>query len=130
MGVGGRAGGRPAGRVVAFSNSVVFQPTAGIFRQIPGTDFLWHEVSLSFAPDNDFKVVRERLLPAVETVLADYREELERQNRAMERNLLGVPQGALKPSVHLRLAPSALEATGRFAGDLRHACATDATVTR
>lgn len=130
MELGGSAADTPTGRVVAFSNSVVFQPTAGIFRQIPGTDFLWHEVSLSFAPDNDFKVVRERLQHAVETVLADYREELERQNRAMERNLLGVPQGALKPSVHLRLTPSALEATVRFAVDLRHAAEIDERVTR
>jgi small-conductance mechanosensitive channel len=130
MELGGSAADTPTGRVVAISNSVVFQPTAGIFRQIPGTDFLWHEVSLTFAPDSDFKAVRERLLQAVDGVLADYREELERQNRAMERNLLGVPQGGLKPSAHLRLTPSGLEAMVRFPVDLHHAGEIDERITR
>ena len=121
MELGGNAADTPTGRVVAFSNSVVFQPTAGIFRQIPGTDFVWHEVSLTFAPDTDFKAVRERLLRAVEGVLADYHEEMERQNRAMQRNLFAVPEGGLKPSSHLRLTPSGLEAQIRFPVDLQHA---------
>ena len=130
MELGGSAADTPTGRVVAISNSVVFQPTAGIFRQIPGTDFLWHEVSLTFAPDSDFKAVRERLLRAVDAVLADYHDELERQNRAMERNLLGAPQGALKPSAQLRLTPTGLEAMVRFPVDLRHASEIDERITR
>jgi small-conductance mechanosensitive channel len=130
MELGGSAADTPTGRVVAFSNSVVFQPTAGIFRQIPGTDFVWHEVSLTLAPDSDFKAVRERLLNAVESVLADYDEELERQNRAMERNLLGVADGVLKPNVQLRLTTSGLEALVRFPVDLRHAGEIDERVTR
>ena len=130
MELGGSAADTPTGRVVAFSNSVVFQPTAGIFRQIPGTDFVWHEVSLILAPESDFKAVRERLLNVVESVLADYNEELERQNRAMERNLLGVADGVLKPNVQLRLTTSGLEALVRFPVDLRHAGEIDERVTR
>jgi small-conductance mechanosensitive channel len=130
MELGGGAADTPTGRVVAFSNSVVFQPTAGIFRQIPGTDFVWHEVSLILAPESDFKAVRERLLNVVESVLADYNEELERQNRAMERNLLGVADGVLKPNVQLRLTTSGLEALVRFPVDLRHAGEIDERVTR
>ena len=130
MELGGSAADTPTGRVVAFSNSVVFQPTAGIFRQIPGTDFVWHEVSLTLAPDSDFKAVRERLLKAAEVALADYNEELERQNRAMERNLLGVSDGVLKPNVQLRLTASGLEALVRFPVDLRHAGEIDERVTR
>jgi small-conductance mechanosensitive channel len=130
MELGGSGPDSPTGRVVAISNSVVFQPGAGIFRQIPGTDFVWHEVSLSLAPDNDFKAVRERAMRAVEGVLADYQEELERQNRAMQRNLLAVPQGALKPSVHLRLTPSGLETSVRFPVDSRHAGEIDERITR
>jgi small-conductance mechanosensitive channel len=130
MELGGNSSDTPTGRVVAISNSVVFQPGAGIFRQIPGTDFVWHEVSLTLAPDNDFKAVRERALHAVEHVLSDYHEEFERQNRAMQRNLLAVPQGALKPSVHLRLTPSGLEALIHFPVDARHAGEIDERVTR
>lgn len=130
MELGGSAADTPTGRVVAFSNSVVFQPTAGIFRQIPGTNFVWHEVSLNLAGDSDFKLARERLLSAVEGVLADYTEELDRQNRAMERNLLGVSEGVLKPNVQLRLTSTGLEAIVRFPVDLRHASEIDEKVTR
>jgi small-conductance mechanosensitive channel len=130
MELGGSAADTPTGRVVAFSNSVVFQPTAGIFRQIPGTNFVWHEVSLNLAGDSDFNTVRERLLKAVEGVLADYNEELERQNRAMERNLMGVANGVLKPNVQLRLTSSGLEALVRFPVDLQHASEIDEKVTR
>jgi small-conductance mechanosensitive channel len=130
MELGGGSADSPTGRVVAFSNSVVFQPTAGIFRQIPGTDFVWHEVSLTLAPDSDFKAVRERLLRAVESVLVDYGEELERQNRVIQRNLIAAPQGGLKPSVRLRLAPAGLEALIRFPAALRHAGEIDERVTR
>src|SRR5262249_2600206 len=45
---------QPTGRVVVFSNSIVFQPTASFFKQIPGTNFAWHEVKLILAPDNDY----------------------------------------------------------------------------
>ena len=31
------------GRVVAFANSIVFQSSGGLFRQIPGVNFVWHE---------------------------------------------------------------------------------------
>src|SRR5437868_8075817 len=40
MELGGAGDMQPTGRVVAFSNSIVFQPTAGVFKQIPGTSFL------------------------------------------------------------------------------------------
>jgi small-conductance mechanosensitive channel len=130
MELGGSAADTPTGRVVAFSNSVVFQPTAGIFRQIPGTDFVWHEVSLTFAPDSDFKAVRERLLRVVEGVLADYHEEMDRQNQAMQRNLFAVPEGGLKPSSHLRLTPVGLEALIRFPVDLQHAGEIDERISR
>ncbi len=50
---------QPTGRVVAFSNSIVFQPAAGLFKQIPGTNFGWHEINLTFAPESDYQAVRE-----------------------------------------------------------------------
>ena len=130
MEMGGSAADTPTGRVVAFSNSVVFQPTAGIFRQIPGTNFVWHQVSLTVAADSDFKTVRERLLRPVENVLADYHDELERQNRAMERSLIIAPTDGLRPKIRLRLTSGGLEATILFPVDLGHAGEIDERVTR
>ena len=34
----------PTGRIVVFANSVLFQATTPLFKQIPGTEYAWHEV--------------------------------------------------------------------------------------
>jgi small-conductance mechanosensitive channel len=130
MELGGSSADTPTGRVVAFSNSIVFQPAAGIFKQIPGTNFVWHEATVTLAPNSDFRLARERLLGAVQSVLADYHEEMDRQNRAIERNLIAVPSDGLRPQIHLRLTPSGLETLIRFPVDLRHAGEIDERVTR
>src|SRR5262249_17453015 len=56
---------RPTGRVAVFSNAVVFQAGAGLFKQIPGTNFLWHEITLTLRPEQDYLEVEQRLLDAV-----------------------------------------------------------------
>ena len=84
---GGGTDAQPSGRVVAFSNSVVFQPTSGVFKQIPGTSFVWHEISLTFSPESNYRMIQERIATAVDTALKDHREEMERQMRHMEQTL-------------------------------------------
>jgi small-conductance mechanosensitive channel len=120
----------PTGRVVAFSNSIVFQPTAGLFKQIPGTSFVWHEITLTLSPDSEYHVVEERLLGVVEAVFEDYREEMERQRRYMESTLSSMPVNELRPRSRLRLTQSGLEAVIRFPVDLQNATEIDDRVTR
>jgi small-conductance mechanosensitive channel len=97
----------PTGRVVAFSNSIVFQPN-GLFKPIPGTSFIWHEITVTVAPDGDYDFVEKRLLQAVQAVFADYREEMESQRRNMERMLSAGPVGELRPHSRLRITQSGL----------------------
>jgi small-conductance mechanosensitive channel len=120
----------PTGRVVAFSNSIVFQPASGLFKQIPGTNFVWHEITLMLSQDSDYRVVEERLLGAVETVFADYREEIERQRRQMERTVTSTPINELCPNSRLRLTQAGLEAVIGFPVDLQRAAEIDDRVTR
>ncbi len=120
----------PTGRVVAFSNSIVFQPTAGLFKQIPGTSFVWHEITLTLSPDSEYHVVEERLLGVVEAVFEDYREEMERQRRHMESTLSSMPVSELRPRSRLRLTQSGLEAVIRFPVNLQNATEIDDRVTR
>jgi hypothetical protein len=47
----------PTGRVVMFSNSVLFQAATPLFKQIPGTEYAWHEVAVSLAPGSNYKLV-------------------------------------------------------------------------
>jgi hypothetical protein len=37
------------GRIAVFSNSVLFQATAPLFKQLPGAQYTWHEVVLPLA---------------------------------------------------------------------------------
>ncbi len=97
----------PTGRVVAFSNSIVFQPN-GLFKPIPGTNFIWHELTVTVSPEGDYGLVEKRLLQAVETVFADYRDQMESHRRNMERMLSAAPVGDLRPRSRLRITQSGL----------------------
>ncbi len=120
----------PSGRVVAFPNSVVFQSTAGLFKQIPGTNFVWHEITLTLSPDSDYGAVEERVHEAVEATFSDYREEMERQHRQMERTLTSASVSTLWPRSRLHLTSSGLQAVIRFPVDLKHAAEIDNRLTR
>jgi small-conductance mechanosensitive channel len=120
----------PTGRVVAFSNSFVFQPGAGLFKQIPGTNFLWHEITLTLSPDADYAEAKKHVLDVAETVLADYRAEMERQRQALESTFVAGGSDGFHPSAHLRFTPAGLEVTLRFPVDLQHASEIDERITR
>jgi len=106
---GGALDSEPSGRVVAFSNSIVFQSTAGLFKQIPGTSFVWHEIKLTFAAETDYHTLRERVNHAVDAAFSAYQDSLERQRLQMERSLTYVSASALKPKVTLHFATSGIE---------------------
>ena len=120
---------QPTGRVVVFSNSIVFQPTASFYKQIPGTNFLWHEVSLTLAPDSDVPIAESRLLGAVETVYAEYKDRIEQEYRQMQTQL-NVRAVAPKPVSRLRLAQSGLEVVIRYPVELDNAAEIDDRITR
>ncbi len=119
-----------SGRVVAFSNSIVFQSNAGFFKQIPGTNFVWHEVTLTVSPDTDYHLVEERLQGVVASIFSEYRDEMEKQYRYMEKTLTSTPTGTLQPRSRLNLATSGLEVSIRYPVDLLRASEIDDRVTR
>ena len=120
----------PTGRVVAFSNSIVFQSNPGLFRQVPGTSFIWHEITLTFAPDSDYHAVEQRLRTAVEGALRDYSKDLELQRRHMERSLGFVSIDSLAPGVRFRFTAAGLEAVLRFPVESGKAAEIDDRVAR
>jgi small-conductance mechanosensitive channel len=121
---------QPTGRVVAFSNSFVFQPTAGMFKQIPGTNFVWHEITLTLASDSDYRSVEERMIKAVDTAFAEYHEALERQRVQMEQSLASVSIGPLWPRTTLKLGSSGLEVKVTFPVEVEQGAQIDDRITR
>jgi small-conductance mechanosensitive channel len=124
------AGATPTGRVVAFSNSVVFQATSGLFKHIPGAAFAWHEVTLSLPRNADFGAIKKNLLGAVEGVLHDYHDEIESVYNQMEKTGILMSDRALRPKLELHLTPGGIDATIRYPVDLQHASDIDARVSR
>ena len=115
----------PSGRVVAFSNSIVFQPTSGLFKQIPGTNFVWHEITLTLTPDSDYHTIEEELRATIDKLFSEFRDEMERQRQLMERTLSSTSVIALQPRLRLRFLPAAIEATVRFPVSIQNASEID-----
>ena len=120
---------QPTGRVVVFSNSIVFQPTASFYKQIPGTNFVWHNVSLTLAPESDIRMAESRLLGAVEKVFKDYKDQIEREYQQMQTQL-NVRTTAPKPVSQLRLTQNGLEVVIRYPVELDNAAEIDDRITR
>ena len=104
---------QPTGRVVVFSNAIVFQPSGNFFKQAPGTSFVWNEVRLTLAPDVDYRLAEKRLLEAVDEVYARYRDRVIRDYRHLERDL-NVILETPKPQSRLLLSETGLEIVIRY----------------
>jgi small-conductance mechanosensitive channel len=119
----------PTGRVVAFANSIVFQASGGIFKQMPGVDLAWHDITLTLPPDSDFSALKERLFEATSNVLKDYREDLARQTAEIQKASSSAA-GEAQPQVQLRFSAENVEAVVRYPVHLPRAAEIDERVSR
>jgi len=119
----------PTGRIVAFSNSVLFQTGSPLFRQIPGTEYTWHEVVVKIAPHGNYRAVQEKLMAAVEQVYGKYRADIEQQHATIERRvdiLVDLP----RPESRVQFADDGLELLVRYPVEIRRAPDTDEEMTQ
>jgi len=119
----------PTGRVVVFSNSVLFQATTPLFKQIPGTEYAWHEVIFNLVSGGNHKLAQEKLFQAVNTVHDQYREGFEQQRGFIERRI-EVQLKAPSPETRLQFGDSGLELLVRYPVEIRNESVTDEQVTR
>jgi small-conductance mechanosensitive channel len=120
--------GLPTGRVVVFSNAVVFTGP-NLFRPLPGTNFAWHQLKLTLATDTDHRLAEERVLRAITSVVDDYRSSIERQHAEVAQSF-AIPLQAPRPESRLRLSETGLEILVRYPVPLDEAAAADDRVTR
>src|SRR3984893_14626164 len=71
MELGSRGLSGPTGRVVAFANSIVFQVSSGLFKQMHGVNFGWREITLGLPAGIDFAAAKEKLSAAVTHVFKE-----------------------------------------------------------
>jgi small-conductance mechanosensitive channel len=120
----------PTGRVVALANSVVFQASGGIFKQIPGVSLVWRELSLTLPGNADYAAIKERLLGAASRVLEKYRDELERQTRELNKAAAWQAGESAQPQVQLRFSPDSIEAIVRYPVPLPRAAEVEERMSR
>jgi small-conductance mechanosensitive channel len=120
---------RPTGRVVAFSNAVVFQAGSGMFKQIPGTSFVWHEITLTLDAKGNYQQVEKKMMEAVNSIFADYRDRMEAQRQNVERSLNSTLD-SFTPESRLHLTQTALEIVIRYPVELGNAGEIDDRMTR
>jgi small-conductance mechanosensitive channel len=116
------------GRVVVFSNSVIFQPSA-MFKQMPGIDYVWHTAALTLAAESDFQLAEKTLNAAVETVYQKYAKRIEQQYASVEESA-NVQMSAPKPESRLRYTDAGLEYTVRYPAESEQAVEMDNEILR
>jgi len=118
----------PTGRIVVFPNSVFFQ-SAALFKQAPGIDYAWRAITVQLPVAEDSAAIERRLLAAVESVYAEFREVIERQHSTAQ-SLLSVTTTIPRPESRLRFVDSELEITIRYPVEIDRAAEIDGRVTR
>lgn len=123
-----RADGLRTGRVVVFSNAVVFSNT-NFFKQLPGSSFTWHEFRLTLAAATDYRLAEQRLMRAVDGVFEDYRASIDRQHTEMAQSV-SLEVGQPRPESRLHLTESGLEMRVRYPVPLDRVAEVDDRIAR
>lgn len=114
----------PTGRVAVFANSVLFQAGTPLYKQMPGTEYAWHELTVRLKPDSDYKPATDAILYAVTNTYDTYRETIERQHRQVE-NWMDAAMQAPGIEARLQLAEAGLQYAVLFPVEIKNASATD-----
>ena len=130
MELGGHGQLGPTGRVVAFANSIVFQVSSGLFKQIHGVNFVWREITLSLPAGIDYAAAKEKLAAAVSHVLKDDCEEIARQTKEIQRATASKSGGDAQPRVQLSFSAAGVDAHIRYPVHLQNAAEIDERVSQ
>jgi small-conductance mechanosensitive channel len=116
------------GRVVAFANSIVFQASGGLFKQIAGVNFVWHESTIDLPAGADYADLKQRLQSAVRGVVDEFQEEIERQTKQIEKTTASSSVGTPLPQVQLHFSATGVSALVRYPVQLQHLAEIDERV--
>ncbi len=111
---------QPTGRVAVFSNAVLFQATTPLYKQLPGSEYTWHQILVKLAPDKDYRPVAQRILNCVQQIYDSYRPQVERQHRDLE-TWMDMPLDAPVVQSALQLQDGGLQLWIRYPAALRGA---------
>ena len=95
----------PTGRIVAFPNLVVFQASGGLFKQVPAGDTSWRETTLTLPVVADYAALKNRLLAAMGSAVAEFGEPSQPAPQVQMRLVNGRMEALLRYPMHMGKAP-------------------------
>ena len=117
----------PTGRVAVFANSVLFQAGTPLYKQMPGTEYAWHELTVRLKADSDYKAATQAILYAVTNTYETYRATIEQQHRQVE-DWMDAAMEAPGIEPRLQLAEAGLQYAVLFPVEIKNASATDEAI--
>lgn len=115
------------GRVAVFANSVLFQTGTPLYKQLPGTEYAWHELTAKLKPEADTEAVSKALCSIIEGVYQTYKPAIEAQQQQIE-SWMGAPVDRPGVDSHLRMTEDALQIAILFPVQIDGAAKQDAAV--
>jgi small-conductance mechanosensitive channel len=115
------------GRVAVFANSVLFQTGTPLYKQLPGTEYAWHELVAKLKPDADTEAVSKALCSIIEGVYQTYKGAIESQQQQIE-NWMGAPVDRPSVDSHLRMTDDSLQVAILFPVQIGGAAKADAAI--
>lgn len=112
------------GRVAVFTNSVLFQTGTPIYKQMPGTEYAWHELTAKLKPEGDAKLANDAVLRIVHEVYSGYSAHVDQQHRQVE-DWMGTAIEAPRVSSRLQLSEGGLQLAVLFPVEIGNAAETD-----
>jgi small-conductance mechanosensitive channel len=118
----------PTGRVAVFSNAVLFQAGTPLYKQIPGTRFAWHELTVKLNDGANYKLICEAVLKEVHTVYEEHRVDIEQQHKGVE-DQMQIPINLPAVESRLQLNGGSFQLWVRFPVEIQHAAEMDEKLT-
>jgi small-conductance mechanosensitive channel len=115
------------GRVAVFANSVLFQTGTPLYKQLPGTEYAWHELTAKLKPEADAEAVSKAICDIIDGVYQTYKAEIESQQHQIE-SWMGAPVDRPGVDSHLRMVEEGLQIAILFPVQIAAAAKTDAAI--
>ena len=117
----------PTGRVAVFANSVLFQTGTPLYKQMPGTEYSWHTVTVKLTATANRQAVTDAVTAAVGEVYNGYRQRIEAQQRQVE-SWMGTALESPQVQSRLQLAEGGPQLLVLFPVEIRNAFAVDQAI--
>lgn len=118
----------PTGRVAVFSNAVLFQAGSPLYKQIPGTEYAWHELVVKFNDGANYQRTSEAILKVVQTIYDQYRPSIQRQYNEIQQ-WMHTSFASPEITSYLQFDSGAIQLWARFPVQIKDAAQTDDKLT-